>query len=117
MELWSVRKQHTEQRSKTIIAPLEKMSKREMGNILTRFILEVRKKDGTLYPADSLHHIIARLQQHLRAIGCLVDFFSDKEFTEFRLSLDAEVKSIQSSGVGTKVHKAEIITVEEEKLL
>ena len=93
------------------------MSKREMGNILTRFILEVQKKDRTLYPANSLHHIIAGLQLHLQARGCLVDFFSDKEFTDFKLLLDAEMTRIQGSGVGTKVRKAEIITVEEEELL
>ena len=105
-------KTHTEKMSNTTITPLEKMSKQEIAHILTRFVLEVRKKDGSVYPANSLHHIIAGLQRHIRASGCQVDLFKEEVFGDFRSSLDAEMKRIQGLGVGMRVRRAEIITVD-----
>ena len=91
------------------------MSKQEIAHTLTRFILEVRKNDGSVYPANSLHHIIVGLQRHIRACGCQVDLFKEEVFGDFRSSLDAEMKRIQGLGVGTRVRRAEIITVDEEE--
>ena len=54
---------------------------------------------------------------HLRTIGCQVDLFKEDEFADFRASLDADMKHIQGLGVGTKVHKVEVITIDEEELL
>ena len=88
-----------------------------MAETLTRFILEVRKLDGSEYPANSLHHIIAGLQRYLRTVGYQVDIFKDEDFAGFHSSLDAEMKRIQGLGIGTRVRKAEIITIEEEELL
>ena len=93
------------------------MSKQEIAHTLTRFILEVRKNDGSVYPANSLHHIIVGLQRHIRACGCQVDLFKEEVFGDFRSSLDAEMKRIQGLGVGTRVRRAEIITVDEEEIL
>ena len=46
-----------------------------------------------------------------------VDFFSDKVFADMRSTLDAEMKRIQYSGLGSHRKQAEIITVEEEQRL
>ena len=46
-----------------------------------------------------------------------VDFFKNAEFTSFRSSLDAEMKRLQSTGIGSTRKQAEPLTVEEEELL
>ena len=46
-----------------------------------------------------------------------VDFYKDSVFADFRSSLDAEMKRLQSSGLGTFKKQAEPLTLEEEELL
>ena len=46
-----------------------------------------------------------------------VDFFKDTSFANFRLSLDAEIKRLQSNGLGSKRKQAEPLTLEEEEEL
>jgi len=46
-----------------VIKPSVELSNSELQYWLTRFVLEVRKKDGTDYPANSLHHTYV-LQHH-----------------------------------------------------
>ena len=41
----------------------------KLTRYISRFILEVRKKDGTEYPPNTLYHIICRLMRHLRQNG------------------------------------------------
>ena len=41
----------------------------------------------------------------------------DSKFGDFRSSRDAEMKRIQGLGVGTRVRRAEIITVDEDEIL
>ena len=45
-----------------------------------------------------------------------IDFFEDGKFSEFRMSLDSEMKRLQRAGHGSKKGKAEPFTVEEEEL-
>ena len=67
------------------------------------FILEVRKQDGSEYPLNTLHHLICGIMRYLRQKGRLeLNFFKDTSFAEFRLSLDAEMKRLQSNGLGSK---------------
>ena len=46
-----------------------------------------------------------------------MDFFTEKEFAEFRKTVDGEMKRLQSKGVGAQIKKAEILTNEDEELL
>ena len=41
----------------------------------------------------------------------------DGEFSQFKASLDAEMKRLQSSGKGVQKHQAEPLTPEEEDVL
>ena len=43
--------------------------------------------------------------------------FKDSAFTEFRASLDAEMKRLQEKGLGSKHKQAQLITEEEEEIL
>ena len=56
--------------------------------------------------------------RHLRQSGQPeIDLFWDSGFSEFRLSLDAEMKRLQSEGIGSKRKQAEILTEADENLL
>ena len=97
---------------------IEKLTEEQLDHWLTRFILEVRKKDGTVYPPNTLHHITAGLMRHIRLNGKPhIDLFKSSNFTNFRASLDAEMKSLQRKGIGSRKRQAEILTEEEEELL
>ena len=41
-----------------------------------------------------------------------IDFFSDSDFIDFKASLDAEMKRLQSEGIGSSKRQAEILTQE-----
>ena len=79
----------------------------------------MRKKNGSEYPPDSLHHLCSGIVRFLRTSGThpLLDIFRDPLFAPFRSSLNAEMKRLQSNGLGSKHNKAEPITEQEEDLL
>lgn len=41
----------------------------QLAKLLSRFVLEVRKKNGDEFPPNSLYHIISGLQRYLRLNG------------------------------------------------
>ena len=55
---------------------------------------------------------------HLRRNGRQdIDIFRASVYTNFRQSLDAEMKRLQSLGIGAKKKQAEVLTEAEEELL
>ena len=53
--------------------------------------------------------------RHLRWNGRpSLDFFSQSEFSDFKASLDSEMKRLQGKGAGSQKRQAEILTEEEE---
>ena len=120
VRLWNQWKAHRNgtTTSEKIPEELTTMGKEAVQYWLSRFILEVRKKDGSEYPANTLHHITCGLMRHLRQNGQPeIDFFKDPTFSDFRATLDSEMKRVQSKGIGSKKRQAEPLTVEEEELL
>ena len=117
VSIWDDWRTHRESLTAVQIPSLLDMSNTELTHWLTRFVLEVRKKNGDLYPPNSLYHICAGLQRHLRWNGRQLDIFSGTDFANFQATLDAELKSIASKGVGSKKRQAEVILEEEEQLL
>jgi hypothetical protein len=86
---------------------------------LSRFVMEIRTKKGITYNPNSLHHLVCGIMRHIRK-NCgkpEIDFFKDPQFADFRSSLDAEMKRLQASGVGSTKKQAEPLTLEEEELL
>ena len=56
--------------------------------------------------------------RHLRSNGKpSIDFFSDPNFSEFKASLDSEMKRLQQKGAGSQKKQAEILTENEEEML
>ena len=45
------------------------MTKEQMQYWLVRFVLEVRKKGGDVYPPNSLHHIVVGVMRHVQPSG------------------------------------------------
>ena len=78
----------------------------------------MRKKDGSEFPSSTLHHIVCGLMRHLRWNGYPdLDFFTDRDFSTFKSSLDAEMKRLQSQGIGSKKHQAEALSIKDEEVL
>ncbi len=84
---------------------------------LTRFILEVRKKYGSNFPPETLHHLCSGIVRYFRWNGRpSIDVFKDAEFAEFRASLDSEMKRLQAFGIGSNKKQAEPFTQNEEEI-
>ena len=118
MRLWKEWCKYRQQNFGNCIPGLTELPPRDLQHWLTRFILEVRKKDGSEFAPDTLHHICCGIMRYLRWNGQpAIDFFTDATFAEFRASLDAEMKRLQGAGVGTKKKQVEPLTEEEEDIL
>ena len=102
----------------------EKKSLAEVNKLnywMARFITEVRRKDGTDYPPNTLTQITAGLQLHLReecdrpGINLLKK--DDTTFDLFLKSLDARMKELTNRGVRVKVKRADpVLKSDEEKM-
>ena len=107
-----------EQSSNCVIPPLCELNKSQLQHWMSRFVMELRKKDGSVFPPNSLHHICCGLMRYLRSSGKPeLDIFKDSEFAEFRTVLDSQMKRLKAAGIGANKKKAEPITVEEEEIL
>ena len=85
------------------IPPIEDITMDNLGYHLGRFIWDVimRKKDGTEFLPECLHHVVCEIQCLLRYHGKPeIDSFKAAPFAIFRMILDAEMKRLQRSGVG-----------------
>ena len=74
---------------------------------LPKFVVELHKEDGTMYPPNSIYSIICGLQRCLKCSD--INIFSDSMFAKFRQLLDAQMKQLKSTGNFEKV-SADIIT-------
>ena len=116
--LWSEWQRHRQETLGDSIPNLTELNRRELQYWLTRFVLEVRKRDGSEFPPNTLHHISCGLMRHLRWNGQpSIDFFTDSDFSEFKATLDAEMKPLQSEGIGSKKKQAEVLPQDDEELL
>ena len=94
----------------------------EMGNeylcfALCQFVLEVRKKNGKNYPAETLYKIIICLQLYMHVYGRSVKLLDDGNFLSLRNTLDNRIKELSKLGCVKPGNKARIITMEEEEML
>ncbi|XP_064403277.1 zinc finger MYM-type protein 2-like [Halichondria panicea] len=102
-----------------VVPSLMGLDKKEMQYWLCRFVLEVRTKKGTEYAPNTLYHLICGIMRYVRQ-QCEkpeIDFFKDPEFAQFRSSLDAEMKRLQATGLGSTRKQAEPLSMQEEELL
>ena len=84
---------------------------------LPRFITEVRKLDGSLFPGKTLYDIVVCIQMHLETEGFNWKIIDDKEFTEVKFTLDNAMKANTSAGIGIAVRQAEVLSFSDEDFL
>ncbi len=68
---------------------------------LTEVYFEVRKINGSEYPPNTLYNIVNVIMQHVRISNPGTDFYKDAEYSGFIASLNAEMKRLQSKGMGS----------------
>lgn len=119
VRLWDEWAEHrnSQMPDKQIATPITAIPLGDLSYWLERFVLEIRKRDGSEYVPATLHHIVCGIMRHLRETDPTIDVFNDPTFTHFRKTLDGEMKRIRSTGTGTKKKQAELITEEEEEQL
>ena len=118
IRLWEDWRAHRQLTTSVRIGPILQLTTSELEHWMTKFILEARKRDGSEYTPNTLHHITAGIMRHIRWNGQpSIDFFKGSEFSEFRASLDSEMKRLQGLGIGTTKKQAEIISEAEEEIL
>ena len=82
-----------------------------------KFVLEVRKQDGSEYPPKSLYALVCCFKRYFEMNGVYSInplMSGDATFGDFRKTLDAE---LHGSGLGATSKQAEPITEDEESLL
>ena len=87
---------------------------------LSRFVTEVRKKDGTPYPPRSIHLILAALQRIMLENTPNAPKFFDRNnssFRDLRRTCDSVYRKLRNDGVGTEVNHTLTFTHEEEQKL
>ena len=111
VRLWNAWSVHHQATAGVLIPPLADLKIDELQHWLTRYVLEVRKKDGSEFPPNTLHHLVCGITRYLWHHGQPeLDVWKDPEFSNFRASL-------YSSGMGAKRRQAEVLTDEEEEML
>ena len=94
------------------------MTNADLQYWMTCFIMEVRKKDSSSFPPNTLHHICCGIMRHLRVNGQLsLDFFKDPEFANFKPLIGVKMKRLQAAGLGSKRKQAEPLMREEVETL
>ena len=92
----------------------------ELNRWVSRFITEVRRKDGKPYPPRSVHQLLAGLQRFMLSKKPDAPKFLDRKDPRFRDihgTCESIYRQLHQQGVGTEVRHAAIITAEEEEAL
>ena len=84
---------------------------------LSKFVLEVRRRDGQPYPPNSMYQLTCGLLRWIRETKPALNLFADAEFAGFRKTLDGEMKRLRSMGLGVQQKQAEPISEGEENQL
>ena len=84
---------------------------------LSRFICEVRKKNGDEFPPKTLKHIIITVQMHFHGVGFAWYLLEDPDFLRLAMVLDNKMKENASKGLGRIVRKAEPLDADDIKMM
>ena len=75
-----------------VYSDLDTMPEEDLNEVLSQFIGEVRKQDGTRCPGKTLHELISSSQKYFASNGRKVNFFSTEFFEKLRKSLEVKMK-------------------------
>ena len=103
-----------------LTTPLLQLSPESLAYWMGKFVLEVRKQNGTEYPPKTIYALICCFKRYFEKNG-VHDInplsVNDSRFGNFRVTLDAEMKRLHGLGLGTVTKRAEPISPDEECLL
>ena len=93
----------------------------ELNEYLCYFVLEVRTKQGKLYPKDTLYNLVCGLARYFKEDLQRPDLnFMNPgfiHFNRFRQTLDSQMKMATEEGIGTVKKQAQPISEEQERVL
>ncbi len=95
------------------IDSLSKLDKVSLSYSLSNFIMEVRKRNGTDFPGQTLYQIVICLQFFLETQGKLVD---DPVFIRFKNTLDNVMKEHAKAGLRCPVSAMLISLTDKDKM-
>ena len=93
------------------------MTNVELNFCLTRFVQEVKKRDGSDYPRNTLYEIVMSIHKHFCEQTRNVSFLNDPIFKDLQRSLDCVMKLRAQKGIGVHRRQAQIISYTEENIL
>ena len=103
-----------------ILKDLKTQDDNDLDYTLSRFVAEVRKTNGTMYPGKTLYEIICSIQAYLRheckRSVTLIDV-SGKTFANLNATLNHKMKEATSAGVGIEKKQANVVSKEQEDFL
>ena len=79
-------------KARNINVNMESYCPQALDGLLTKFYVEIRKKDGTDYEPDSLRVMQAAIDRYLRHKSYPVSIITGREFTKSQETLDAKAK-------------------------
>ena len=99
------------------IEDINSLSQEGLCKDVAKFVTEVKKVDGSDYPARTMYDIVICIQFWLESKGVMWRLLSDGVFKDLKYTLDNVMKSRHESGIGHKVRQAEILSLSDEEIL
>lgn len=93
------------------------MEPEKVCEVLVKFVLEVRKKNGDIYPSDTIYELIVSLQMYFNFHGRKFKFIDDPVFEPLKNTLDNQMQELAKKGKHCPRRKAEVISIEDENRL
>lgn len=94
-------------------------SSQDLDHILSCFVIECRRADGSPYPPKTLYQLCAAILRFMRDNEIDLNFLygKDMRFRNFRKTLDARMKQLATEGIGVTIRQADPISPEMENAL
>lgn len=94
-------------------------SSQDLDHILSCFVIECRRADGSPYPPKTFYQLCAAILRFMRDNEIDLNFLDGKDmrFRNFRKTLDARMKQLATEGIGVTIRQADPISPEMENAL
>ena len=95
---------------------MESYCPQALDDLLNKFYVEIRKKDGAEYEPDSLRVMQASIDRYLRQKNYPTSIITGREFTKSQETLDAKAKQLRRQGKGKRPNKAQPYSETDEEV-
>ena len=94
-------------KARNIDDKIERYSPQALDEVLKKFYVEVRKKDGSEYEPDSLRVMQASIDRYLRQKNYPDSIISGREFKKSQETLNSKAKLLRYQGKGKRPNRAQ----------